>query len=212
MVGMPREPTPKPVADPAAEGERVRLRDGAEVIVRPIRPEDRDLFVEGFERLGEESRYRRFMSYKKKLSDRELDFFTRLDHRRHEAIGAIDPATGEGIGVARMHVSEDDPTVAEAAVTVVDDWQGRGVGSLLLDRLTQRARELGVHRFVATLLTTNKAMLNLFEHLGCTRAHRDSLDVMSIDVELPVAESGEAMGAALKSVAEGSSAVVPAND
>jgi RimJ/RimL family protein N-acetyltransferase len=209
MVGMPPEPTGNPVPAPPAEGERVRLRDGTEVIVRPVRPDDRDLFAEGFERLGEESRYRRFMAYKKKLSDRELDFFTRLDHKRHEAIGAIDPATGVGIGVARMHVSDDDPTVAEAAVTVVDDWQGRGVGTLLLDRLTQRARELGVHRFVATLLTTNRAMLKLFEHLGCVRAHRDSLDVMSIDVELPVAEAGEAMGAALKSVAAGSSAVVP---
>jgi RimJ/RimL family protein N-acetyltransferase len=196
----------------ADDGERVRLRDGAEVIVRPVRPDDRELFVAGFERLGEDSRYRRFLAYKKKLSERELDFFTRLDHKRHEAIGAIDPATGEGIGVARMHVSDHDPAVAEAAVTVVDDWQGRGLGGLLLDRITARARELGVHRFEASLLTTNKAMLTLFEHLGCTHSHRDSLDVMTIDVELPVEESGEALGAALRSVAEGSSAVAPPAD
>lgn len=209
---MPRDSTDKPAEDTAAEGERVRLRDGAEVIVRPVRPDDRELFVAGFERLGEESRYRRFLAYKKKLSERELDFFTRLDHKRHEAIGAIDPATGEGIGVARMHVSDNDPTVAEAAVTVVDDWQGRGLGGLLLDRITARAGELGVHRFEASLLTTNKAMLTLFEHLGCTREHRDSLDVMTIDVELPVEESGEALGAALRSVAEGSSAVAPPED
>jgi RimJ/RimL family protein N-acetyltransferase len=202
------EPDRKPFEDPAADGERVRLRDGAELIVRPVRPEDRELFVAGFERMSDESRYRRFLSYKKKLSDRELDFFTNLDHHRHEAIGAIDEATGEGVGVARMHVREDDPEVAEAAVTVVDGWQGRGLGKLLLGRIARRARELGVHRFEASLLTTNKAMLTLFEQLGCLRAHREGLDVMTIDVELPVAEAEEALGAALKSVAEGSTAVV----
>src|SRR5881275_593630 len=106
------------------EEERVRLRDGSTVVVRPVRQEDRDLFVAGFERMSGESRYRRFMSHKKRLSDRELDFFTRLDHDAHEAIGALDVATGEGAGVARMHRSELDPSLAEAAVTVVDDWQG----------------------------------------------------------------------------------------
>src|SRR3954468_19524164 len=109
------------------EEERVRLRDGSTVIVRPVRPDDRGLFVAGFERMSGESRYRRFMSQKKRLSERELDFFTDLDHDRHEAIGAIDLTTGEGAGVARMHRREDDPSVAEAAVTVVDDWQGRGL-------------------------------------------------------------------------------------
>jgi RimJ/RimL family protein N-acetyltransferase len=190
-----------------SDGEHVRLRDGSTVLVRPVRPEDRELFAAGFERMSGESRYRRFMSHKKKLSDRELDFFTRLDHDRHEAIGAIDVATGEGAGVARMHRSEDDPEVAEAAVTVVDDWQGRGLGSLLLERLTERARELGVRRFEASLFTTNKAMLHLFERLGCTRSQREGLDVLAIDVELPVAEADEALSTALRSVAEGSTEV-----
>jgi GNAT superfamily N-acetyltransferase len=148
------------------------------------------------------------MSHKKKLSDRELDFFTDLDHDRHEAIGAIDVATGEGAGVARMHRSEQEPEVAEAAVTVVDDWQGRGIGSLLLDRLTRRARELGIEHFEASLFTTNKAMLRLFERLGCMRSQREGLDVLTIDVALPVGEEeDEALSAALRSVAEGSAAV-----
>jgi RimJ/RimL family protein N-acetyltransferase len=193
-----------------AEEERVQLRDGSAVIVRPVRPEDRDLFVAGFERMSGESRYRRFMSHKKKLSEQELDFFTRLDHDLHEAIGALDAETGEGAGVARMHRRPDDPSVAEAAVTVVDDWQGRGLGGLLLGRLTARARELGVRHFEATLFTANRAMLRLFEKLGCMRSHREDLDVLAIDVELPVERAGdEALATALRSVAEGSSAVVP---
>ena len=190
-----------------AEEERARLRDGSTVIVRPVRPDDRELFVAGFDRMSGESRYKRFMSHKKRLSDRELDFFTHLDHDRHEAIGAIDVATGEGAGVARMHRSPDDPAVAEAAVTVVDEWQGRGLGSVLLGRLTERARELGVQRFEASLFTTNRAMLHMFERLGCMRSQREGLDVLVIDVELPVGEADEALGAALRSVAEGSTEV-----
>jgi hypothetical protein len=81
--------------------EKVRLKDGTSVLVRPVRPDDR-----------------------------ELDFFTRLDHDLHEAIGAIDLASGERVGVARMHRHDDDPSIAEAAVTIVDDWQGRGLGGL----------------------------------------------------------------------------------
>jgi RimJ/RimL family protein N-acetyltransferase len=189
------------------EEERTTLRDGSIVLVRAVRPDDRDLFVEGFERMSGESRYRRFMSVKKKLSERELDFFTQLDHDRHEAIGAIDLSTGEGVGVARMHRSEDDPELAEAAVTVVDHWQGRGLGGLLLGRLTDRARELGVHRFEASLFTSNRAMLSLFERLGCMRAQRQGLDLLEIDVELPVEDSEEALSTALRSVAEGSSEV-----
>jgi RimJ/RimL family protein N-acetyltransferase len=190
-----------------SEGEHLQLRDGSTVLVRPVRPEDRELFVAGFERMSGESRYRRFMSHKKKLSDRELDFFTRLDHETHEAVGAIDVATGEGAGVARMHREPDEPVVAEAAVTVVDDWQGRGIGRLLLDRLTSRAHELGVTHFEASLFTTNKAMLTLFQRLGCMRSKREGLDVLTIDVALPVGEEDEAMSVALRSVAEGSAEV-----
>jgi RimJ/RimL family protein N-acetyltransferase len=189
--------------------ERVRLRDGSCVVVRPVRSEDRELFVAGFERMSEESRYRRFMAHKKRLSDRELDFFTRLDHASHEAIGALDESSGDGVGVARMHRHEDDPSVAEAAVTIVDDWQGRGLGGLLLSRLTDRARSLGVRRYDASLLTGNRAMLELFRRLGCMKTHHEGPQVLTIDVELPLDDpSSDALDAALRSVAEGDAEVL----
>jgi RimJ/RimL family protein N-acetyltransferase len=193
--------------EPSPEGEQVRLRDGKLVLVRPVRPQDRALFVAAFERMSAESKYRRFLAHKKRLTERELDFFTRLDHSSHEAIGAIDLETGKGIGVARLHRSEDDSEAAEAAVTVVDEWQGRGLGRLLLDRLAARARELGVKRFEASLLTTNKAMLSLFGRLGCMRSQHEGPDVLKIDVHLPVEEGDGPLAVALRSVAEGSSAV-----
>jgi GNAT superfamily N-acetyltransferase len=157
QVGAGRQPS---------TGENVRLRDGSLVLVRPIRPDDKPLFVAGFEQLSEESRYLRFMGHKKALSLRDLEFFTELDHGEHEAIGALDPYTGEGLAVARYMRLPDDPCSAEAAVVVIDPWQGRGLGSVLLERLVQRARAHRIERFVASLFTDNRAMLSLFQRIG----------------------------------------------
>src|SRR4051794_28105440 len=170
--------------------EQVRLKDGTSVLVRPVRADDRELFVAGFERMSPESRYRRFMGHKQKLSERELDFFTRLDHDLHEAVGAIDVDSGEGVGVARMHRHPDDPSLAEAAVTIVDDWQGRGLGGLLLDRLVKRARQLGVTHFDASLFTSNKGMLTLFERLRCLKGPPQGFQDLTVEGALPGAPRG----------------------
>jgi GNAT superfamily N-acetyltransferase len=189
--------------------EEVTLRDGSRVVLRPVRPDDRELFVAGFQHLSEESRMRRFLFYKKALGDRELDFLTSPDHEDHEAIGALDAETGKGVAVARM-IREDDPAAAEAAVTVVDDWQGRGLGSLLLERLGDRAREIGVQRFTATLLTSNKAMLAAFHHLGCVRSHREAGgQEMTIDVEFPTSGGEDSLAEALRSAAAGDVEALP---
>jgi GNAT superfamily N-acetyltransferase len=187
-----------------SEGDQVRLRDGSEVWIRPVEPADRELFVQGFERFGMESRASRFLGLKKKLSERELDFLTQVDHESHEAVGAIDVATGSGVGVARMVRSPNgDPSCAEAAVAVVDDWQGRGLGSLLLSRITDRARELGVTRFVAALRTDNRSMLTLFQRAGEVRVRDREGNVTTIEVELPVDCEQDSLGAALRSAAAG---------
>src|SRR3954454_10759994 len=116
-------------------GDRVTLRDGSEVIVRPLSPTDKPLLLEGFTRFGDRSRYQRFLGFKKRLSTDELDFLTNVDHVGHEAIGAIDPDSGHGIGVARFVRERPGSAVAEAAVAVVDAWQSRGLGWVLLSRL-----------------------------------------------------------------------------
>src|SRR5215218_4614883 len=123
------------------------LRDGSRIALRPIEPPDRELIAGGFEPVSPESRYRRFFGPKPVLSERDLDYLTRVDHHDHEALVASDAGTGRGIGVARyVRVA---PEVAEPAVVVADDWQGRGVAGLLLDRLAERAREEGIQRFHA---------------------------------------------------------------
>jgi GNAT superfamily N-acetyltransferase len=184
--------------------EQVRLRDGSEVVIRPVTPDDRRLFVEGFERFGMDSRQSRFLGVKKQLTDRELDFLTQVDHENHEAIGAIDVDTGAGVGVARMvRAPNGDDACAEAAVAVVDDWQGRGLGSLLLSRLVDRARELGVTCFLAVLRTDNRAMLTLFQRTGEVRVRDRESTVATIEVELPVDCEQDSLSRALRSAAAG---------
>src|SRR3954452_20060284 len=134
--------------------QRVTLRDGSQIAIRPIAPSDRDAVADGLHRLSPESRYRRFFAPVPELSDRDLDYLTRVDHHHHEALVALDADTGIGVGVARFVQTGDGR--AEPAMVVVDDWQGRGVAAVLLDALVARAREEGVQRFVAPVLADNR--------------------------------------------------------
>ena len=116
------------------------LRDGSAVLIRQVRSTDAPLLADGFARLSSRSRWMRFLSAKTTLSAAELRYFTDVDHHDHEAIGALSAADGRGVGIARYVRDADDPQAAEIAVTVVDDWQGRGLGTELLSRLSDRAR------------------------------------------------------------------------
>jgi GNAT superfamily N-acetyltransferase len=183
-------------------GDLVRLRDGGEVLVRSVRSEDKPLFARGWQRFGDESRYRRFMGAKRRLSTRELSFFTDIDHVDHEALGALDPVSGEGLGVARYVRDPDRRHAAEAAVSVIDAMQGRGLGGILLARLCHRAAQNGIRTFTAGLLTSNHSMLRLFEKLGEVRVTGRSGPELYIDVELAVADS-PTLELALRSAATG---------
>jgi GNAT superfamily N-acetyltransferase len=170
----------------AAEEERIRLAGGGEIVVRAVRPDDRERLLEGFERLGERSRYLRFMAPKHTLSTGELTYLTDVDHVDHEAIAALDAKTGDGVGIARYIRYPDRREVAEAAVAVVDAFQRRGIGQLLLDRLAARAAANGVTHFRATLLMTNHGVRRLFARLGAVEVLRQGDGAMEVDVELPV--------------------------
>ena len=183
-------------------GDLQRLRDGGEVLIRAVRAEDKPLFVRGWERFGDESRYLRFMGVKGKLSTSELSFFTEIDHVDHEAIGALDPETGEGLGVARYVRDLDRPHAAEAAVSVIDAMQGRGLGGLLLRRLCHRAAQNGIRVFTAGLLASNHSMLHLFEKLGTVRVTEREGPELYIDVELQVSDA-PTLELALRSAATG---------
>ena len=177
------------------------LKDGSPVEIRPLEPHDRGALSAGFERLSPESRYRRFFGPMPELSERTLDYLTRLDHHDHEALVAIDPATGDGVGVARY--VRTGPESAEPAIVVVDDWQGRGLASRLLGELADRARAEGIQRFDAPVLAGNREAIAVLERLGPTRMRREGREV-ELAIELPPARGvGQPLRTLLKEVATG---------
>lgn len=180
----------------------VTLRDGARITVRPITADDKALLLDGFDRLSDQSRYRRFLTAMPSLNDAAVHYLTEVDHRDHEALLGI-AESGEGVGVARYVREHDDPSAAEAAVTVVDDWQGRGVGTVLLQALADRARAEGVTTFNALLLAENDDMLGLFRHLGPVRRLHREPGTVAIEVALPEAGVGEPLSELLRGTASG---------
>ena len=145
--------------------DAITLRDGSTLAVRPIEPGDKEGLERGFEKLSEDSRYKRFLSPTPRLSDAQLRYLTEVDHHDHEALVAI-AGDGDGPGVARFVRLADDPDAAEVAVAVRDDWQGRGVGTGLLRALVERAREEGIERFTATALASNHEVIDLLDEIG----------------------------------------------
>jgi RimJ/RimL family protein N-acetyltransferase len=178
-----------------------RLRDGERILLRPIRPEDRDELAAGMHRLSPESRYRRFFTPTSDLTAAQLSYLTEVDHHDHEALVAVEPDTGRGIGVARFIRIAGDPELAEVAVAVADSWQGRGVATALLDRLTQRAREEGVRRFSAEVLAENRPMLELIDDIGEAHVTERDHGSVAIEVELPPEGIGAALREALRAAA-----------
>lgn len=170
----------------ASRSTTLTLRDGSEILLRPIVPGDKEALTAAFERLSEASRYRRFFGGIKRLSPSLLKTLTEIDYVDHFAWVAIDTADDgtEGKGVARYVRDPEDRLAAEAAVTVVDDWHGRGLGTLLLEALGAAALENGIKTFRSYVLGSNTEMLDILEHAGA-KIRSDSPGVVCAEVDLP---------------------------
>lgn len=166
--------------------EHAVLRDGTRVVLRLIRPDDREVLRAGFDRLSPASRYARFLAPKTSLSDDELRYLCDVDQENHVAIGAVrddDPAFG--LGIARFIRQPDRPDTAEAAIAVADEVQHQGLGSLLGLRLIAAALERGVTRFRCEVLGSNASMTGLLEQIAPDRTIELGSGVMSVELELP---------------------------
>lgn len=144
--------------------EEVTLADGTRAVLRLVQSDDRALLREGFANLSPTSRYLRFFTQKQDLTEAELARLTELDGVDQLALGAVrELANGsrEGLGIARFARDPAVPTVAEAAVTVADPFQGKGLGTLLLARLADAARERGIASFSGEFLASNAAVRQL---------------------------------------------------
>jgi RimJ/RimL family protein N-acetyltransferase len=157
--------------------ERQKLADGTPVILRPVRDSDSALLVRGFEQLSPQSRYYRFFAPKRALSAEEIRYFTECDGTNHFAIGALverPDGSEEGVGVARFVRLREDPLTAEAAVTVIDSFQRKGLGRLLTERLFSAAAERGIERLQWVVLQGNHPMMAIIRKVAPdARGRRD---------------------------------------
>jgi RimJ/RimL family protein N-acetyltransferase len=175
-------PSRRPAEAVPAQAVSVVLRDGSRVTIRPVLKADAPLLADGFTRLSARSRWMRFLHAKSQLTEAELRYLTDVDHHDHEAIGAVD-RDGRGVGVARFVRDREDGQAADVAVTVVDEWQRRGLGTELLSRLSDRARQEGISRFTGVISAYNAPMAGLLEHLRAEPVSRE-LDTVSYEVAL----------------------------
>lgn len=140
--------------------QRVVLKDGTEVILRPVIPADKLLLAQGMDNFSPESRYQRFLGARNDLSDADLRYLTDIDGVDHFAICAL-AQTGQGVGVARFVRFGQEREVAEPAIAVVDAYQNKGLGRFLFTTLVAAARERGIQRFQGSMLSGNKPMNSL---------------------------------------------------
>jgi len=170
--------------------EPLTLKDGTRAIIRPIRPDDAEDLQTTFQRLSMESIYLRFLSFKKELSDEEAQVLATVDYTSRMAYVAICNENGRDIvvGVARYAMLENvHPEIAESAVVVADEYQGRGLGKLLLRHLVNYARAKGIHYLRGNLQIGNDRMLDLVRRSGLphTRRYVDGIWEVTIDLGLP---------------------------
>lgn len=160
------------VAPPSANAPQWmnRLRDGTHVLIRPIRKTDAALERAFIERLSDESRRFRFLGYMKSPSAEMVKRLTDIDYRREMAFVALIHDAGEKkeIGVSRYSVGADGKS-CECAVAVADDWQGRGLGALLMRHLIDVAREQGIKQMMSIDASENTQMRDLASYLGFQR-------------------------------------------
>ncbi len=146
----------------------ILLRDDTPILLRPVLASDRQRLQEGFDRLSPASRFFRFFRDVRALTEKDLEYLTNVDQTRHVAWCVLDLSREgwPGLGLGRFVRDEDDPTRAETALVVVDEMQGRGLGTLLLAALTLRAEVLGIQRLRAVSLPANGPVCHWLHGIG----------------------------------------------
>ena len=142
---------------------RALLADGSEAVLRPIEPSDRDAYLAFHRELSDEARYLRYFTARRQLPERELHHYLDVDQRDHAGVVALVDGALIGHALYDRHAGTSE---AEVALEVADAFQGRGVGTVMLEELAQLARAAGITRFLAYVLPSNRRMLEVFHDLG----------------------------------------------
>jgi RimJ/RimL family protein N-acetyltransferase len=160
------------------------LRNGERIEIRALKPQDRDDLIAAVDRTSSESLYRRFFAVRRQFSETEESFYLNIDFVSHVALVALAEENGQQriVGGGRYVVGE--PGQAEVAFTVVDKYQGRGLGAALLRHLAVIAKQAGLHEMVAYVLPDNRAMLRVFEKSGLKYTARREADSVYVKLGL----------------------------
>lgn len=172
-----------------AKSYRVRaaLRDGTEITIRAVRPDDRDRIVHAFSELDQESIYTRFFTNRSALSEAELAHLETIDFINEVMlVAAIERDAAEIIigGARYVALPSQNGRVAEIAFTVEEDYQGRGIAKLLLTHLIGIARESGIGCFEADVLATNRPMRAVFARCGLPMRETREASVVHVTLDL----------------------------
>jgi RimJ/RimL family protein N-acetyltransferase len=142
------------------------LRNGRRIEIRSLRLDDRERLIEAVDHASPESLHRRFFGAKRSFSEKEIRFFVNIDFIDHVALVAVAEEDSHPAIVGGGRYVVTAPGTAEVAFMVVDRYQGRGVGAALMRHLTLIAREAGLRELTAEVLSSNKAMLKVFDRSG----------------------------------------------
>lgn len=173
------------------DAENFTLKDGTQVTIRAIRPDDADHLKDTFDHLSMETIYLRFLSFKKELPDEEARYLATVDYTTRMAFVAVCQKKGRDIvvGVARYALLDiEHPQTAESAVVVQDEYQGRGIGTLLLKRLLTYAKAKGVRHLRGFMQLGNNRMVDLVKNSGLPYKTRIVDGLWEVEIELGVAE------------------------
>lgn len=158
---------------------------GTKFNIASLTPADRAQIQAGLKYMSHESIRNRFMGSKREFSEKELDYLTSLDGINHYAVGVEEAgAPHRGVAVIRMVRSASDSTEAEVAITIIDDYQKKGLGSFLLDVLYLAALERGISKFAFTFFPQNEGIIRLIEKKGVpktTRSHDSVRMLLSLN-------------------------------
>jgi RimJ/RimL family protein N-acetyltransferase len=172
------------MSEPTSYAARELLRDGSQIDIRALRREDEADMLAAIGKTSAQSLQRRFFVMKRHFSDKERAFFMDVDFKDHVAIVALAEEAGRKVIVGGGRYIVFEPGRAEMAFVVIDTWQGRGLGSILMRHLVKFANEAGLQELTAEVLPENAAMRKVFEKFGFRPAARRDPQTLHLVLKL----------------------------
>ncbi|HEY6833168.1 MAG TPA: GNAT family N-acetyltransferase [Pseudolabrys sp.] len=172
------------MADAARYSVIELFRDGRRVEIRAVRSGDWDGLAKAVDRASADTLRRRFFAVRRHFSEREIAFFSDVDFVSHVALVAVVEEGGRPVIAGGGRYIVVQPGLAEIAFALLDEYQGQGLGTVLMRHLTAIAREAGLHELIAEVLAENTPMLKVFEKSGLRLTRKRERDVVHIRLQL----------------------------